>query len=116
MNTGSMAYDEDLADRIRAEVCRADRPLQRVEERRMFGGLAFLVNGHMAIAASGQGGLLVRADPATSAELCDGVDVTPMVMRGREMAGWLHVSGAAADDVSRWADVGLAGVAGLPPK
>ncbi len=111
-----MAYDEDLVDRIRAEVCRADRPAQHVEEKRMFGGLAFLVNGHMAIAASGQGGLLVRADPAVSADLCDGADVVPMVMRGREMIGWLRVSGSAADDVSRWADVGLASVAALPPK
>lgn len=111
-----MAYDENLADRIRAEVCGADRPSQRVEEKRMFGGLAFLVNGHMAIAASGQGGLLVRADPAVSAELCDGVEVAPMVMRGREMTGWLRVSGSAADDIRRWADVGLASVAALPPK
>lgn len=111
-----MAYDDDLADRVRAEVCRADRTAQRVEEKRMFGGLAFLVNGHMAIAVGGQGGLLVRADPAVAAQLCDGGDIAPMAMRGREMRGWLRVSGSAADDVSRWADVGLASVAALPPK
>lgn len=111
-----MAYDEDLADRIRVEVCRPDRPDHVVEEKRMFGGLAFVVDGHMALAVSGQGGVMVRVDPAVSAELCDGATVEPMRMRGRDLSGWLYVTGSALDDVSRWADVGLAAIAALPPK
>lgn len=111
-----MAYDEDLADRIRAEVCRPDRPDHVVEEKRMFGGLAFVVDGHMALAVSGQGGVMVRADPELSAGLIDGVHVEPMRMRGRDLAGWLYVTGTALDDLSRWADLGLATVAALPPK
>jgi len=83
-----MAYDEDLADRIR-ELLSGQRG---VEEKRMFGGLAFLINGHMSVAASGKGGLLVRVPPEDTAKLLDGKHVDPMVMAGRETRGWLRVA------------------------
>ncbi|MBV8966712.1 MAG: TfoX/Sxy family protein [Mycobacteriaceae bacterium] len=83
-----MAYDEDLADRIR-ELLSGEKGL---EEKRMFGGLAFLVNGNMAVAASGQGGLLVRVRPDDTEKLADGKHVTAMVMAGREARGWLRVA------------------------
>jgi len=82
-----MAYDEDLADRIRELV--GGEP--GLEEKTMFGGLAFLVGGHMAVAASGQGGLLVRVDPAEGEGLVGLGGAEPMVMRGRAMDGWLRV-------------------------
>jgi len=82
-----MAYDEDLADRIR-ELLSGQRG---VEEKRMFGGLAFLINGHMSVAASGQGGLLVRVPPEDTAKLLNGKHVEPMVMSGRQTRGWLRV-------------------------
>jgi TfoX/Sxy family transcriptional regulator of competence genes len=110
-----MAYDEELADRIRAIVAGE----AGLTEQKMFGGLAFLVGGNMAIAASGQGGLLVRVDPAHSDELVAATGARPMVMRGREMAGWLRVE---ADDVAgdgelaAWAERGTAYARSLPPK
>ena len=82
-----MAYDEELAARIRALV--GDR--DDLTEQKMFGGLAFLVGGNMAIAASGQGGVLVRVDPEESDELVATTPAEPMEMRGRSMAGWLRV-------------------------
>jgi TfoX/Sxy family transcriptional regulator of competence genes len=82
-----VAYDEDLANRIR-ELLGAERGL---EEKRMFGGLAFLINGNMAVAASGQGGLLVRVAPDDTDKLVDRQHVSPMVMAGREARGWLRV-------------------------
>lgn len=110
-----MAHDEDLALRLRAAL--ADR--DAVTEKRMFGGLAFLVHGHMAVCASGTGGLLVRVDPATSALLVEQQGVERMVMGGREMDGWLRVATAQLEDdaaLRSWVDRGLAVVAGLPPK
>jgi hypothetical protein len=109
-----MAYDLELAERIRALV--GDDLL--VTEKRMFGGLAFLVNGHLAVAASGQGGLLVRVDPDRSAELLSGPSVRRMEMRGRELDGWLRVTAdAVADDLPlrRWVDEGLSHAGSLPP-
>jgi TfoX/Sxy family transcriptional regulator of competence genes len=82
-----VAYDEDLANRIR-ELLGAERG---VEEKRMFGGLAFLINGNMAVAASGQGGLLVRVPPDDTDKLAGRAHVSPMVMAGREARGWLRV-------------------------
>src|SRR5215203_5488841 len=82
-----MAYDEDLANRIR-ELIAADPD---VSEKRMFGGLAFLVRGNMAVAASGQGGLMVRVDPAETDALLSKPHARPFEMRGREMRGWLRV-------------------------
>ena len=81
-----MSYDHELADRIRELVAGAES----VAEQRMFGGLAFLINGNMSVAASGQGGLLVRVNPEESDSLVDGKQVTPMVMRGQEI-GRAHV-------------------------
>jgi TfoX/Sxy family transcriptional regulator of competence genes len=110
-----MAYDEELADRIRALL--GDEP--RLSEQRMFGGLAFLIGGNMAVAASGQGGLMVRVDPAQSEELVAGGVARPMVMRGREMAGWLRVAADAVqtpDELGRWVRLGADYARSLPPK
>jgi TfoX/Sxy family transcriptional regulator of competence genes len=110
-----MAYDEDLANRIR-ELLAEERG---VTEKRMFGGLAFLVGGHMAVAASGQGGLLVRVDPTEGESLCSRPHVQPMVMRGREMAGWLRVAPEGARtkrQLERWVAYGTGYARSLPPK
>jgi TfoX/Sxy family transcriptional regulator of competence genes len=110
-----MAYDEDLADRIRIAVQDEDG----VSEKRMFGGLAFLVNGNMAVAASGQGGLMLRVDPAESDSLVREDGVARFVMRGREMDGWLRVDPSATaseDALTRWVGIGVTYASGLPPK
>lgn len=107
-----MAYDEELAEQIRERV--EGEP--GVSEMRMFGGLAFLINGNMAIAASGQGGLLVRADPVEAEAWIDGDSVAPMEMRGREMKGWLRVNGKAAEDLDLWTERGVGYARSLPPK
>ena len=110
-----MAYDEDLADRIR-ELVGGEAGLT---EQKMFGGLAFLIGGNMAVAASGGGGILVRADPAASDELVATTKARPMEMRGRTMAGWLRVD---TDDVStevelaKWVDIGRGYARSLPAK
>jgi len=110
-----MAYDEDLADRIRELV--ADE--SKVTETKMFGGLAFLISGNMAIAASGQGGLLVRVDPAKSDKLVATTNAEIAVMRGRPMTGWLRVD---ADDVrtkrqlAKWVNEGTTYARSLRPK
>jgi TfoX/Sxy family transcriptional regulator of competence genes len=110
-----MAYDEELADRIRA-LASGEVGLA---EKKMFGGLSFLVNGNMAVAASGQGGLLVRVDPQESAELVETTSAEEMVMRGRSMAGWLRVESGeveADEDLGAWVDRGLSFARSLPPK
>ena len=110
-----MAYDEDLADRIR-ELTGAGPP---IDEKKMFGGLAFLVNGHMAVAASGQGGILVRVDPEESETLVAKTKAYPMEMRGREMRGWLRVDAAdvrTRPQLAKWVQRGLDYAGSLPPK
>ena len=107
-----MAYDEELADRLRALL--GDRP--DLTEKKMFGGLAFLIGGNMAIAASGQGGLLVRVDPDESDELTREPGVDVMVMRGRAMAGWLRVDATADEDLVPWVERGVGFASSLPPK
>ena len=108
-----MAYDEELADRIRELV--ADEPA--LTEQKMFGGLAFLIGGNMAVAASGQGGLLVRVDPAESDELVAPTTAAPMEMRGRSMAGWLRVEAPETDaELSEWVRRGVAYARSLPAK
>ena len=108
-----MAYDQDLADRIRVLV--SDEV--NLVEQRMFGGLAFLVNGNMAVAASGVGGLLVRVDPNDADAWIDEDRVTPMVMRGREMRGWLRVlTDLDAHGLEQWVSRGVAYARSLPPK
>ena len=111
-----MAYDEELADRIRL-LAAADGTA--VSEQRLFGGLAFLVGGNMAIAASGQGGVLVRVDPADSDELVRSTSATVAVMRGREMAGWLRVASSDLDEdeqLAPWVRRGVAYATSLPTK
>ncbi len=110
-----MAYDEDLADRIRAAI----PDPEGVTERRMFGGLAFLVNGNLAVSASGQGGLLLRVDPTETDSLVNDDDVTRFVMRGREMNGWLHVYPPAIgsdQELRRWVEIGVTYAGSLPAK
>ena len=110
-----MAYDEDLADRIRAALQDRDG----VTEKRMFGGLAFLVNGNMAVSASGQGGLLLRIDPAETDSVVGEDGVTRFEMRGRAMDGWVRVDPSVTGsdrDLARWVRVGVAYAGSLPPK
>jgi hypothetical protein len=110
-----VAYDDELAERIRGLV--ADEPA--LTEQKMFGGLAFLVGGNMAVAASGQGGLLVHVDPVDGTALVEATPAEPMVMRGREMKGWLRVdSEAVADDgkLAAWVQRGVAHARSLPAK
>jgi TfoX/Sxy family transcriptional regulator of competence genes len=110
-----MAYDEELADRIREQLTGEDG----VGEKKMFGGLAFLVNGHMCVAASGQGGLLARVDPAGDDDALAQPHAEAMVMRGRPMDGWIRVApeGVASEsDLRSWVERGLAYVRTLPPK
>ena len=110
-----MAYDEELARRIRGLLAgEAD-----VTETRMFGGLAFLVGGNMAVGASGQGGLMVRVDRAETDTLVETTDARPMVMRGRPMQGWLRVDAAHVETDERlaaWVERGAAAARALPPK
>ncbi len=90
-----------------------------VSEQRMFGGLAFLVGGNMAVAASGQGGLMVRIDPSTFERLVATATAQPMEMRGRAMKGWLRVDSAAVRtkrQLSRWVDTGVSYARCLPAK
>jgi hypothetical protein len=108
-----MAYDQDLADRIE-ELVAAEEGVVR---QRMFGGLAFLVNGNMAVAASGHGGLLVRVDPTEAEAWIDDERVLPMVMRGREMRGWLRVvADLDEQQLERWVARGVAYARSLPAK
>ena len=110
-----MAYDEELAERIRALL--GVRP--RLTEQKMFGGLAFLIGGNMAIAASGQGGILVRVDPAQSDDLVATTPAETMEMRGRQMPGWLRVGQAdVAEDtaLAEWVERGAGYAGSLPPK
>src|SRR5947209_20517516 len=115
LQLGAMAYDEALATRIRALL--GDAP--DVTEKKMFGGLAFLVVGNMAIAASGEGGVLVRVDPARSGELVATTDAHVAVMRGRRMPGWLRVDAdrlGAESALAFWVETGTAFARSLPAK
>lgn len=110
-----MAYDEDLAERIR-ELVRGERGLA---EQKMFGGLAFLIRGNMAIAASGEGGVLVRVDPEDSDRLVASTRARPMQMRGREMQGWLRIDAAhvrTKRELARWVTLGTTYARSLPAK
>jgi TfoX/Sxy family transcriptional regulator of competence genes len=110
-----VAYDEDLADRIR-ELLAGERG---VTEQKMFGGLGFMIGGNMAVAASGQGGALVRVDPADSDRIVSTTSARPMEMRGKQMAGWLRV---ASDDLrtkrqlTKWVTLGAMYARSLPSK
>jgi TfoX/Sxy family transcriptional regulator of competence genes len=109
-----VAYDEDLADRVR-ELLIDDLYI----EKKMFGGLAFLIGGNMAVAASGQGGLLVRVDPAKSDKLVATTTARPMEMRGRAMQGWLRVDADAVRtkrQLAKWVGMGMSYARSLPAK
>ena len=110
-----MAYDEDLANRIR-ELISGRRGLT---EKKMFGGLAFLVGGNMAIAASGQGGVLVRVDPEQSRSIVSKTDAETAIMRGRPMHGWLRVADEHVKtqrQLSKWVKLGVDYAGSLPAK
>ena len=110
-----MAYDEDLAGRIRELV--GDE--SALTEQKMFGGLAFLIGGNMAIAASGQGGILVHADPDESDSLVASTDAYLMEMRGKEMRGWLRVDSehvGTKQQLEKWVELGTGFARSLPAK
>lgn len=110
-----MAYDEDLANRIR-ELLGTE---SGVEEKTMFGGLAFLINGNMSVAVSGQGGLLVRVPREDTDKLVERAHVSPMVMAGRETRGWLRVEPAGVHtkrQLGGWVTRGVGYARSLPPK
>jgi TfoX N-terminal domain len=110
-----MAYDEELANRVR-ELVQVE---EGITEMRMFGGLAFLINGNMAVSASGQGGLLLRVDPADTGALLSDPNPRRFVMRGREMDGWLRIypNGLTTNrQLKRWVARGVAYARSLPPK
>ena len=110
-----MAYDEDLANRLRELVAKE----KGLSEKKMFGGLAFLINGNMAISASGQGGILLRCDPADTDALFRRAHVERFSMRGQEMDGWLRVGEGGyrtKRDLERWVKVGVTYARSLPKK
>jgi len=110
-----MAYDEDLADRVR-ELISTEPGLT---EKKMFGGLAFLIGGNMSVSASGQGGLLLRCDPEETDALISQPHVNRFEMRGRQMDGWLRVDAEAVesrDELARWVAVGVDYARSLPTK
>ncbi len=115
LDTSVVAYDVEMADRLR-EILAGERG---VVEKRMFGGLAFTVAGHMAVSASGQGGLLLRIDPAHTDTLVVDPRASRFVMRGREMDGWLRVdidANAADDELTGWVKHGVDYARSRPPK
>ena len=110
-----MAYDEELAERVRKLT--GNEP--SLTEKKMFGGLAFLIGGNMAVGVSGQGGLLVRVDPEESDGLVASTAAYPMEMRGRQMAGWLRVDSddvESDDDLAAWVERGTGYARSLPAK
>jgi TfoX/Sxy family transcriptional regulator of competence genes len=111
----AMAYDQELAGRIR-QLIGSDPELT---EKKMFGGLAFLIRGNMAIAASSEGGAMVRVHPAQSDALVATTKATLMNMRGRDMPGWLRVSSddlRTDDQLAPWVEIGTGYARSLPPK
>lgn len=111
----TVAYDEDLADRIRALLA-TDHD---VVEKKMFGGLAFLIGGNMSVSASGQGGMLLRCDPEETDSLVEEPHADRFEMRGRAMDGWLRIEseGVQTDDLlERWVAIGVRYARSLPRK
>jgi TfoX/Sxy family transcriptional regulator of competence genes len=110
-----MAYDQELADRVREHI--EHEP--GITEKRMFGGLAFLINGNMAVSASSKGGLLLRIDPAETESLLGEPRARPFEMRGREMNGWLHIDANASmteTELEQWIARGVNYARSLPSK
>ena len=115
LDNGLVAYDEHLAERVRELVA----VHAGLTEQRMFGGLAFLIGGHMSVSVSGAGGLLVRVDPEQTQALLAEPHAGPMVMRGREMEGWLRVDAKGVRDkraLEKWVRRGVGYAQSLPPK
>jgi TfoX/Sxy family transcriptional regulator of competence genes len=113
--THPVPYDEQLAARVRDQLEEHGLP----EEKKMFGGLAFLLRGHMAVCVSHDGGLLVRTDGTESEELLLQEHVGPMVMGRQSSRTWLRVDAAALAtdaDLRTWLDRGVATALSLPPK
>lgn len=111
----AMAYDQDIVNRVREHVGHE----HGLTEKRMFGGHAFLINGHLAVSASSKGGLMVRVDPAESQTLLRQPHAEPFEMRGREMTGWLHLrvdSDMDDGELGRWVERGVGYAQSLPPK
>jgi hypothetical protein len=110
-----VAYDEALADRVRTLLAGE----ANLTEKRMFGGLAFLIGGNMSVSVSGQGGLLLRCEPAETADLAQEPHASTAVMRGRAMEGWLRVApdGVQSDEaLQKWVGLGVGYARSLPPK
>ena len=110
-----MAYDEELADRIRELLGDEDE----LTEKKMFGGLAFLIRGNRAVAASGQGGVVVRIDPAQSETLVATTNARLMEMRGRQMQGWVRIDSGdvrTKSQLAKWVGLGAAYARSLPAK
>ena len=110
-----MAYDEQLADRIRAHV----EHEKGLTEKRMFGGLAFLINGRMAVAAGSTGDVMLRVDPKDTERLLQLPNASPVEMRGREMVGWLNLDAnliSSEDEMAEWIQRGVSYAKSLPPK
>jgi TfoX/Sxy family transcriptional regulator of competence genes len=110
-----MAYDEALAARLREHL----EGETSLTEKKMFGGLAFLVGGNMAVAASSEGGLMLRCDPDQTDHLTQNPHAERFDMHGRSMAGWLRIDAAGVeddDDLARWADIGVGYARTLPAK
>lgn len=115
LRSADVAHDEDLADRISALVAGETD----LTEQRMFGGLAFLIGGNMAVAASGQGGLMVRVDPAESDTIVAKTNARPMEMRGKPIQGWLRIDSedlATKRQLTRWVTLGTSYARSLPAK
>src|SRR4051794_7201843 len=111
----AMPYDEDLANRLRELLADEDG----ITEKKMFGGLAFLLNGHMSVSASGKGGLLVRLDPAEADKALEREHVERMEMGGRSMDGWLRVAPEGLNtkrQLEPWVKRSVRFVRTLPPK
>jgi TfoX/Sxy family transcriptional regulator of competence genes len=110
-----LAYDHDLANRVREQFADIDA----VTERAMFGGLAFLIGGHMSVAVSGRGGLLVRVGPDGAADALSRPHASQAEMRGRAMTGWIRVAGVGVRtrrELAAWVRRGASFAATLPPK
>ena len=110
-----MAFDTELAGRVRELL----GPLRGVDEKRMFGGLAFLINGNMSVAVSGQGVLMVRVPAEDTEKLLGRAHVSPMVMGGREVRGWIRVGSAGVKttrQLTDWVTRGADYARGLPHK
>ena len=110
-----MPYDEDLANRLRELLADEDA----ITEKKMFGGLAFLLHGHMSVSASGQGGLLARVDPGETEAMLKKPHVSRMEMRGRSMDGWLRVAPEGVKTKRQhepWVKRSVGYVKTLPPK